>query len=197
MKTQPPAFNRQSISSHNLADQPQAAEADGAKNIYKIASVAASINESEMYNRASVHSTNSPGKLNRANAGDTYSPSARNGLQARNQSKRALASPHAGQLSKKSFTTDHQAQEEEDRIKRTEKLWELMGEYIGHDKTSIQKQIVSHIEYTLAKSRFDFNDQHCCQAVKGSLFDRLIECGNDSNSHFSMNDCKRAYILSD
>jgi hypothetical protein len=91
-----------------------------------------------MYNRASVHSTNSPGKLNRANAGDTYSPSARNGLQARNQSKRALASPHAGQLSKKSFTTtDHQAQEEEDRIKRTEKLWELMGEYIGHDKTSI------------------------------------------------------------
>jgi hypothetical protein len=142
MKTQPPAFNRQSISSHNLADQPQAAEADGVKNIYKIASVAASINESEMYNRASVHSTNSPGKLNRVNAGDTNnnnsSPSTKNGLQARNQSKRALASPHAGQLSKKSFTTtDHQAQEEEDRIKRTEKLWELMGEYIGHDKTSI------------------------------------------------------------
>jgi hypothetical protein len=23
------------------------------------------------------------------------------------------------------------------RMKRTEKLWELMGEYIGHDKTSI------------------------------------------------------------
>lgn len=49
-----------------------------------------------------------------------------------------------------------------DQAKRSEKLWELMGEYIGHDKTSIQKQIVSHIEYTLAKSRFDFNIQHCC-----------------------------------
>lgn len=45
----------------------------------------------------------------------------------------------------------------EQKLKRSEKLWELMGEYIGHDKTSIQKQIVSHIEYTLAKSRFDFN----------------------------------------
>ena len=40
---------------------------------------------------------------------------------------------------------------------RNDKLWSLMDEYIGHDKKSIQKQIVSHIEYTLAKSRFDFN----------------------------------------
>lgn len=72
-----------------------------------------------------------------------------------------------------------------------------MGEYIGHDQTSIQKQIVSHIEYTLAKSRFDFNIQHCCQAVKSSLFDRLIECGNDTNSHLSLRDCKRAYVLTD
>lgn len=72
-----------------------------------------------------------------------------------------------------------------------------MDEYIGHDKKSIQKQIVTKIEYTLAKSRFDFTIQHCCIAIKLSLFDRLIECGNDSNGHFSMKDCKRAYILSD
>lgn len=56
---------------------------------------------------------------------------------------------------------------------------------------------MSHIEYSLAKSRFDFNIEHCCQAVKNSLFDRLIECGNDTNSHFAMKDSKRAYILSD
>jgi hypothetical protein len=118
-----------------LADQPQTAEVDAVKNIE---SVAASMNESEMHNGASVHSTNASGKLNRLNNGETYGPGARHGLSARNQSKRALASPRGGQLSKKSFTTtDHQAQEEEDRIKRTEKLWELMGEYIGHDKTSI------------------------------------------------------------
>lgn len=49
----------------------------------------------------------------------------------------------------------------------------------------------------MAKSRFDFNIEHCCQAVKKSLFDRLIECGNDTNSHFSVKDSKRAYILSD
>ena len=52
---------------------------------------------------------------------------------------------------------DQDAIRKEQVRKRSEKLWELMGEYIGHDKTSIQKQIVSHIEYTLAKSRFDFN----------------------------------------
>jgi len=34
-------------------------------------------------------------------------------------------------------------------------------------------------------------------AVKLSLFDRLIECGNDTNSHFTLKDCKRAYILTD
>lgn len=81
--------------------------------------------------------------------------------------------------------------------KTNDKLWSLMDEYIGHDKESIQKQILSKIEYTLAKSRFDFNIQHCCVAIKLSLFDRLIECGNDSNGHFTMKDCKRAYVLSD
>lgn len=29
------------------------------------------------------------------------------------------------------------------------------------------------------------------------MFDRLIECGNDTNQHFSVEDCKRAYILTD
>lgn len=61
-----------------------------------------------------------------------------------------------------------------------------MDEYVGHDKKSIQQQIMSHIEYTLAKSRFDFGLNHLIIAVKHSLFDRLIECGNDSNSHFTV-----------
>lgn len=72
-----------------------------------------------------------------------------------------------------------------------------MDEYIGHDKNSIQKQIVNHIEHTFAKSRFDFNISHCVLAVKASLFDRLIECANDSNTQFRVQDCKRAYILTD
>lgn len=72
-------------------------------------------------------------------------------------------------------TTQFDPAQLEMQKKRQDKLWELMGEYIGHDKISIQKQIVNHIEYTFAKSRFDFNINHCALAIKKSLFDRLIE----------------------
>ena len=64
--------------------------------------------------------------------------------------------------------------------KKHKKMWELLGTYIGHDKESIQKQIVNHIEYTGAKSRFDFNTQTCSLAVASSLKDRLVECFNDT-----------------
>ena len=43
---------------------------------------------------------------------------------------------------------------------RNEKLWELMKEYIGSDTKSIERQIVNHIEYTVAKTRFDFSNFH-------------------------------------
>ena len=60
-------------------------------------------------------------------------------------------------------------------------MWELMSSYLGHEKWDIQKQIVNHIEYTVAKSRFNFGKPHCSQAVAASLRDRLIECFNDTN----------------
>jgi len=34
---------------------------------------------------------------------------------------------------------EQSARGQQSRLQRSEKLWELMGEYIGHDKTSIQK----------------------------------------------------------
>ena len=37
-------------------------------------------------------------------------------------------------------------------------MWELMGTYIGADKRSIQRSIVNHVEYTLARTRFNFDD---------------------------------------
>ena len=39
-----------------------------------------------------------------------------------------------------------------------EKLWALMGQYLGRDIESIQKSIVGHVEYTLAMTRFNFSN---------------------------------------
>ena len=76
------------------------------------------------------------------------------------------------------------------------KMWELLGTYIGHDKESIQKQIINHIEYTGARSRFDFNKQTCSLAVASSLKDRLIECFNDTAQQWKAHDAKRIYVFS-
>jgi glycogen phosphorylase len=37
-------------------------------------------------------------------------------------------------------------------------MWELMKSYLGNDSQSIQRQIVNHVEYTLARTRFDFDN---------------------------------------
>lgn len=42
--------------------------------------------------------------------------------------------------------------------KANEKIWELMSSYIGSDKKSIQRSIVNHVEYTLARTRFNFDN---------------------------------------
>jgi len=49
------------------------------------------------------------------------------------------------------------------------KLWELMNTYLGHDERSIQKQIVEHMEYTYARSRFTYNATTICLAGASSL----------------------------
>jgi len=60
------------------------------------------------------------------------------------------------------------------------KLWELMNTYLGHNERSIQKQIVEHMEYTYARSRFTYNATTICLAGASSLKDRLTECFNDT-----------------
>jgi starch phosphorylase len=77
-----------------------------------------------------------------------------------------------------------------------EKLWKLMSSYLGHERWFIQKQIVNHIEYTVVKSRFNFDKSHLSAAVASSIRDRLIECFNDTNQHYSEQDPKRVYYLS-
>ena len=59
-------------------------------------------------------------------------------------------------------------------------MWELMGSYIGSDSRSIQRSIVNHVEYTLARTRFNFDDKGAYQATAYSVRDRLIEAWNDT-----------------
>eukprot|EP00210_Caulerpa_lentillifera_P000038 g37.t1 len=77
-----------------------------------------------------------------------------------------------------------------------ETLYTLMDTYIKNDVLSIQQSIVNHAEYTLARSRFNFDNQEAYQATAFSLRDRLIESWNDTQNYFREQDPKRVYYLS-
>ena len=79
---------------------------------------------------------------------------------------------------------------------KTQQLWELMAEYIDSDKATIQKGIVSHVEYTLARTRFNFDSHSCYLATALSIRDRLIESWNDTQQLFTADDHKRVYYMS-
>lgn len=77
-----------------------------------------------------------------------------------------------------------------------EKMWQLMETYISPDLRSIQRGIVNHVEYTLAKTRFNLDCEGCARATGLSVRDRLIETFNDTNAFFHETDAKRCYYLS-
>jgi len=81
-----------------------------------------------------------------------------------------------------------------DNQEKNEKLWKLMATYIPVDKKSIQTAIVNHVEYTLAKNRFNFTVFHAYQAVSYSVRDRLIESFNDTNQVFYKKEVKRVFL---
>ena len=56
--------------------------------------------------------------------------------------------------------------------RRTELLYSLMDTYIKNDVLSIQKSIVDHVEYTVARSRYKFDDFEAYQ-VRQALTYRL------------------------
>ena len=76
------------------------------------------------------------------------------------------------------------------------KLWELMQTYLDSEQTTIQHSIVSHVEYTLARTRFNFDQHSCYLATALSLRDRLLESWNDTQQIFTADDHKRVYYLS-
>lgn len=69
---------------------------------------------------------------------------------------------------------------EEDKV-QNEKLWGLMKTYLGSEVSQIERHIVNHVEYTCAKTRFDFTNFNAYQATAYSVRDRLIERLNDTN----------------
>ena len=56
--------------------------------------------------------------------------------------------------------------------------------YNRNDVLSIEESIVGHVEYTLARSRYKFDDLEAYQATAFSLRDRLILLWNDTQQHF-------------
>lgn len=80
--------------------------------------------------------------------------------------------------------------------KRNKLLASLMSQYLARDVPSIQRQIVNHFEYTLARTRYNFDPLGCYQATALSVRDRLIESWNDTQQYFTERDVKRVYYLS-
>lgn len=56
--------------------------------------------------------------------------------------------------------------------------------YNRNDVLSIEESIVGHVEYTLARSRYKFDDLEAYQATSYSLRDRLILLWNDTQQFF-------------
>jgi hypothetical protein len=58
---------------------------------------------------------------------------------------------------------------------------ELMQTYMPLNIPAIQRNIVDHVEYTLARDRIQFDKSTAYQATAYSVRDRLIEHWNDTN----------------
>lgn len=102
---------------------------------------------------------------------------------SRSASKRPAPPPGAAGAASKSST-------------KKQLLANLMDTYTKSDVLSIEESIVQHVEYTLARSRYSFDDLEAYLATGYSLRDRLIEAWNDTNVHFKNADPKRVYYLS-
>ena len=77
-----------------------------------------------------------------------------------------------------------------------QRLWELMATYLSRDVKDIQQYICNHIEYTLARTRYNLDKFAIYQATSLSVRDRLIESWNDTQQWFTQNKVKRVYYMS-
>lgn len=79
---------------------------------------------------------------------------------------------------------------------KSDKLWSLMDSYLPRDPLTIQKSIMSHVEYTLARTRFNLDDHIIYKGTSLSVKDRLLENWNDSQMNIQSINPKRLYYLS-
>ncbi|KAJ4830575.1 hypothetical protein Tsubulata_017031 [Turnera subulata] len=79
---------------------------------------------------------------------------------------------------------------------RVERMFGFMDRFLKNDPISLQKDIMDHVEYTVARSRFSFDDFEAYQALAHSVRDRLIERWHDTQLFFKRKDPKRIYFLS-
>ncbi|XP_060191788.1 uncharacterized protein LOC132621507 [Lycium barbarum] len=79
---------------------------------------------------------------------------------------------------------------------KAEKMLGLMDGFLNNDSVSLQKDILDHVEFTVARSRFNFDDFEAYQALAHSVRDRLIERWHDTHQYFKKKDPKRIYFLS-
>lgn len=75
-------------------------------------------------------------------------------------------------------------------------LWTIVKKYLPKTPEAVMDQIASHIEFSLARSRWNFDSFSLYQATALSVRDRLIEYWNDTQEHFTDEKVKRTYYLS-
>ncbi|XP_062095779.1 uncharacterized protein LOC133801551 [Humulus lupulus] len=83
-----------------------------------------------------------------------------------------------------------------ERKAKAERMFALMDGFQKNDSMTLQKDILNHVEYTVARSRFSFDDFEAYQGLSHSVRDRLIERWHDTQLHFRRKDPKRVYFLS-
>ncbi|GKC31727.1 glycogen phosphorylase 1-like protein, partial [Tanacetum coccineum] len=71
------------------------------------------------------------------------------------------------------------------------KMFDLMDGFLRNDPMSLLKDVLHHVEYTVARSRFSFDDFEAYQALSHTVRDRLIERWHDTQQHFKKKDPKR------
>eukprot|EP01133_Synstelium_polycarpum_P009863 gene9863-11526_t len=83
-----------------------------------------------------------------------------------------------------------------DEEKNRALLWAFLASCLPEDKTSLQKEFVRHVEYTLAQTRTECKDFSSFQALALCTKDRLIERWKDTRLYFKQNGVKQVNYLS-
>lgn len=57
-----------------------------------------------------------------------------------------------------------------ERKAKAERMFSLMDGFLKNDPYSLQKDIIHHVEYTVARSRFSFDDYEAYQVISMFMF---------------------------